>query len=75
MTLISLSFGEEAEFAQSPVSPVVASPARDPEDEEPGGSHDQADAKWIVIRIQLRGHNDTPFGRIFVSQHIVFGSL
>jgi hypothetical protein len=26
-------------------------------------SHDQADAEWIVIRTQLRGHNDTPFGR------------
>jgi hypothetical protein len=25
---------------------------------------DQADAEWIVIRTQLRGHNDTPFGRI-----------
>jgi hypothetical protein len=25
--------------------------------------HDQVDAKWIVIRGQLRGHNDTPFGR------------
>jgi hypothetical protein len=24
--------------------------------------HDQGDAKWIVIRRQLRGHNDTPFG-------------
>jgi hypothetical protein len=29
----------------------------------PGGSHDQADAEWIVIRTQLRGHNGTPFGR------------
>jgi hypothetical protein len=28
-----------------------------------GESHDQADAEWIVIRRQLRGHNDTPFGR------------
>jgi hypothetical protein len=28
-----------------------------------GESHDQADAEWIVIRTQLRGHNDTPFGR------------
>jgi hypothetical protein len=25
--------------------------------------HDQADAKWIVIKGQLRGHNDTPFGQ------------
>jgi hypothetical protein len=25
--------------------------------------HNQGDAKWIVIRGQLRGHNDTPFGR------------
>jgi hypothetical protein len=29
----------------------------------PGGSHDQADAEWIVIRTHLWGHNDTPFGR------------
>jgi hypothetical protein len=28
-----------------------------------GGSHDQADADWIVTRTQLRRHNDTPFGR------------
>jgi hypothetical protein len=28
-----------------------------------GQSHDQADAEWVVIRTQLRGHNDTPFGR------------
>jgi hypothetical protein len=28
-----------------------------------GESHDQADAEWIVIRTQLRSHNDTPFGR------------
>jgi hypothetical protein len=29
-----------------------------------GKSHDQADTEWIVIRTQLRGHNDTPFGRL-----------
>jgi hypothetical protein len=30
--------------------------------ETPSGQfHDQGDAKWIVIRGQLRGHNDTPF--------------
>jgi len=28
-----------------------------------GEFHDQGDAKWIVIREQSRGHNDTPFGR------------
>jgi hypothetical protein len=28
-----------------------------------GEFHDQGDAKWIVIRVQLRGHNDTPCGR------------
>jgi hypothetical protein len=28
-----------------------------------GEFHDQGDAKWIVIRVPLRGHNDTPFGR------------
>jgi hypothetical protein len=27
-----------------------------------GEFHDQADAKWIVIRGLFRGHNDTPFG-------------
>jgi hypothetical protein len=29
-----------------------------------GGSHDKADTEWIVIRRPLRGHNDTPFGRL-----------
>jgi hypothetical protein len=28
-----------------------------------GVFHDQGEAKWIVIRGQLRGHNDTPCGR------------
>jgi hypothetical protein len=28
-----------------------------------GKFHDQGDAKCIVIRGQLRGHNDTPYGR------------
>jgi hypothetical protein len=28
-----------------------------------GEFHDQGDAKWIVIKGQLRGHNHTPFGR------------
>ena len=28
-----------------------------------GKFHDQGDTEWIVIRGQLRGHNDTPFGR------------
>jgi hypothetical protein len=28
-----------------------------------GEFHDQGDAKWIVNRGQLRGHNDTPCGR------------
>ena len=27
-----------------------------------GRFHDQEDAKWIVIRGQLRGHNNMPFG-------------
>jgi hypothetical protein len=27
-----------------------------------GELHDQGDARWIVIRRELRGHNDTPFG-------------
>jgi hypothetical protein len=28
-----------------------------------GEFHDQGDAKWMVIRGQLMGHNDTPFGQ------------
>jgi hypothetical protein len=28
-----------------------------------GKFHDQWDTKWTVIRGQLRGHNDTPFGQ------------
>jgi hypothetical protein len=28
-----------------------------------GEFQDQVDAEWIVIRGQLRGHNDKPFGR------------
>jgi hypothetical protein len=32
------------------------------------GSRDQADAEWIVIRTQLWGHNDMPFGRPAPSQ-------
>ena len=28
-----------------------------------GKFHDQGDTEWIVIRGQLGGHNDTPFGR------------
>jgi hypothetical protein len=28
-----------------------------------GEFHDQGDAKWRLIKRQLRGHNDTPFGR------------
>jgi hypothetical protein len=35
-----------------------------------GEFHDQGDAKWIVIRGQLRGHNDTPFGRLTPGQPI-----
>jgi hypothetical protein len=27
-----------------------------------GGSHDEADAEWILIRRPLWGHNDTPAG-------------
>jgi hypothetical protein len=33
------------------------------EDNRQGGFHDQGDAKWIVIKVQLWGHNDTLFGR------------
>jgi hypothetical protein len=25
-----------------------------------GESHDQADAEWVLIRTQLRGHDNTP---------------
>jgi hypothetical protein len=28
-----------------------------------GEFRDQGDAEWMVIKGQLRGHNDTPFGR------------
>jgi hypothetical protein len=28
-----------------------------------GKFHDQGNAEWMVIRGQLRGHNDKPFGR------------
>jgi hypothetical protein len=28
-----------------------------------GKFHDQGDTEWIVIRRQLRGHNDMQFGR------------
>jgi hypothetical protein len=28
-----------------------------------GEFYDQGDAKWIVIRVPLRGYNDTPWGR------------
>jgi hypothetical protein len=28
-----------------------------------GGSHDEADAEWIVIRRPFRSHNDAPLGR------------
>jgi hypothetical protein len=38
--------------------------SEDLEESQRGESHDQADAEWIVIRTQQRGHNDTPFGRI-----------
>jgi hypothetical protein len=34
-----------------------------------GELHDQGDAKWIVIRGQLRGHNDTP---VFVGFFVTF---
>jgi hypothetical protein len=30
----------------------------------PGKFYDQGDANWIVIRRQLRGHIDTPCGRL-----------
>jgi primosomal protein N' len=33
-----------------------------PEEKNEGKFHDQGDAKWIVIRGQLRGHNDTLCG-------------
>jgi hypothetical protein len=32
-------------------------------DTEMGKFHDEEDAEWIVIRGQLRGHNNTPFER------------
>jgi hypothetical protein len=35
-----------------------------------GEFHDQGDAKWIVFRGQLWGHNDTPFGRLTLGRPI-----
>jgi hypothetical protein len=35
-----------------------------------GEFHDQGDAEWIAIKGQLRGHNDTPFGRPIPSRPI-----
>jgi hypothetical protein len=35
-----------------------------------GESHDQWDAKWMVIRRPLRVHNDMPFGRLIPSRPI-----
>jgi hypothetical protein len=32
-------------------------------DNTQGECHDQADAEWIVIRTQIWGHSDMPFGR------------
>jgi hypothetical protein len=50
-----------------------------------GEFHDQGDTKWIVIRGQLRGHNDASFGRPITGRPIgrqvvgclqgVFGSI
>jgi hypothetical protein len=41
-----------------------------------GEFHNQGDAKWIVIRRQLKGHNNTSFRRPGVSRpQGVFGSL
>jgi hypothetical protein len=34
--------------------------------------HDQGDAKWIVIRRHLWGHNDTPFGLAALRAYLVF---
>jgi hypothetical protein len=36
-----------------------------------GEFHDQEDAKWIVIRGQLRVHNDTPFGLATLRAYLV----
>jgi hypothetical protein len=38
-------------------------PSKEAHELKTGKFHDQADARWIEIRGQLRGHNDTPFGR------------
>jgi hypothetical protein len=55
-------------FSRSIGSDVVCSKARlshlDSSIFYRGGEfHDEGDAKWIVFRGQLRGHNGTPFGR------------
>jgi polyhydroxyalkanoate synthesis regulator phasin len=45
-------------------STKVTSSGEEEEDKVDGGEfHDQGDAKWIVIRRLLRGHNDMPIGR------------
>jgi hypothetical protein len=35
-----------------------------------GGCHDEADAKWIIIRGPSMGHSNTPFGRPTPGRHI-----
>jgi hypothetical protein len=35
-----------------------------------GEFHDPGDANWIVVRRQLRGHNNTPFGWQTPIRHI-----
>jgi hypothetical protein len=51
MLLVSLKTSRT--ILTRPMNPIFTS----------GKFHDQGDAKWIVIRGQLRGHNDTPCGR------------
>jgi hypothetical protein len=43
-------------------TPLVHAAASGAVEVASGEFHDQGDAKWIVIRGQLRGHNDTPCG-------------
>jgi hypothetical protein len=44
-------------------APPLPAPSPAPALPPPGKFHDQGDARWIVIRGQVRGHNDTPVGR------------
>jgi hypothetical protein len=45
------------------ISDASLTPAEDQQESKEGKFHDQGDAKWIVFRRPLGGHNETPFGQ------------